>query len=103
MLTCQCISRLKSIAGVRVIHADRDEPGAPIISFASELISVSDIVHRLDEKHGILCRAGLHCAPAAHRTIGTFPHGTVRFGIGYFNTVEDIDRAADAVEEIVSA
>jgi cysteine desulfurase / selenocysteine lyase len=44
-----------------------------------------------------MCRVGLHCAPAAHRTLGTFPTGTVRFGLGAFNTAEDVEAAVDAV------
>ena len=52
---------------------------------------------RLDDEYGILCRVGLHCAPAAHRTMGTFPHGTVRFGLSAFNTAEEVRVAVDAV------
>ena len=48
----------------------------------------------------ILTRCGLHCAPAAHRTLGTFPQGTVRFSPGWFTTAEEIDAAAAAVAEI---
>ncbi|MCG2794818.1 MAG: cysteine desulfurase, partial [Actinomycetia bacterium] len=42
----------------------------------------------------------LHCAPSAHRTIGTFSEGTVRLSIGYFNTEEDIERTIEAVNDI---
>ena len=45
----------------------------------------------LDQGFGIMSRIGLHCAPAAHRTMGTFPDGTVRFGFSYFNTLEEVD------------
>ena len=55
---------------------------------------------RLDEEFGILCRVGLHCAPAAHRTLGTFPDGSVRFGLGAFNTEEDVDYAVSAVQQL---
>jgi len=43
---------------------------------------------------------GLHCAPAAHKTIGTFPVGTVRFGLGVFNTLEEVDIAVSAADEL---
>lgn len=56
---------------------------------------------RLDHEYGICCRVGLHCAPEAHRTLGTFPEGTVRFSPGYFNTVEEIEKTLDAVRVIV--
>jgi selenocysteine lyase/cysteine desulfurase len=54
----------------------------------------------LDEVYDIQVRAGLHCAPQAHRSLGTLDQGTVRFSIGHFNTVEQIDAALQAVEEI---
>jgi cysteine desulfurase/selenocysteine lyase len=60
----------------------------------------SEVGLRLDDEHEIMCRIGLHCAPAAHKTIGTFPVGTVRFGLGAFNTVNDIDTALSAVEKL---
>ena len=56
----------------------------------------------LDEEYGVMCRVGLHCAPAAHRTMGTFPGGTVRFGLGYYNTVDDVDAAITAVAELAA-
>lgn len=55
----------------------------------------------LDEKYGIMTRVGLHCAPSAHKTMGTFPEGTVRFSFGYFNTAEEIDYIIDAIKSIV--
>lgn len=52
---------------------------------------------RLDDEWGIACRVGLHCAPLAHRTIGTFPDGTVRFALGAFSTLGDVRTAVSAV------
>ena len=57
----------------------------------------------LDEEFNILCRVGLHCAPAAHRTLGTFPVGCVRFGLGVFNIPEEIHQAVAAVRVIAGA
>jgi len=48
-----------------------------------------------------MCRPGLHCAPAAHRTIGTFPQGTVRFSFGFFNTEAHADLAAEALRQLL--
>lgn len=45
-------------------------------------------------------KVGLHCAPAAHRTLGTFPAGTVRFGLSDFNTAEGVEEAIEAVREM---
>jgi selenocysteine lyase/cysteine desulfurase len=56
----------------------------------------------LDVDYNIACRTGLHCAPRVHEQLGTDKiHGTVRFGIGPFNTEEDIAIAVQAVGEIV--
>jgi len=54
----------------------------------------------MDREYEIACRPGLHCAPGTHRFLGTFPAGTVRFSFGYFNTPEEVDRAAQAVCEV---
>jgi selenocysteine lyase/cysteine desulfurase len=54
----------------------------------------------LDEEYGIMSRVGLHCAPSAHKTIGTFPTGTVRFGLSYFNTEEEVEAVVRAVRQI---
>jgi selenocysteine lyase/cysteine desulfurase len=60
---------------------------------------VGELALRLDRKNGIMVRAGLHCAPAAHRRLETFPNGTVRVGIGPFNTESDIDALTAAVKD----
>ena len=54
----------------------------------------------LEERYGILTRCGLHCAPSAHKTLGTFPGGTVRFSLGFANTEDDVLAAASAIREI---
>lgn len=71
-----------------------------VISFNITGVEPSEIGLRLDEEYGILCRVGLHCAPAAHRTIRTFPSGTVRFSLGAFNTVEQVDHALQATDQL---
>jgi selenocysteine lyase/cysteine desulfurase len=61
-------------------------------------MSPSHISFNLDERFNIMSRPGLHCAPSAHRTIGTFPDGTVRFSFGIFTTEEEIKTAVKAIE-----
>ena len=60
----------------------------------------AEVAFELD-KRGIMTRCGLHCAPCAHKTLGTFPQGTVRFSIGYANTEGDIDRTLSTIKEII--
>jgi selenocysteine lyase/cysteine desulfurase len=58
---------------------------------------------RLDKEHGVLTRPGLHCAPEAHRILGTEQTGAVRFSLGWSTTEEEVDRAIDAVAQVVGA
>ncbi len=60
-----------------------------------------EIGYVLDEVYGIMVRTGLHCAPCAHRTIGTIERGTLRIGLGYFNTEEEIDYFVQAIKSII--
>ena len=70
------------------------------VSITMEGRRVSDIGWRLDDEFGILTRVGLHCSPATHRTIGTFPEGTVRLAPGLATTREDILATIDALAKI---
>jgi cysteine desulfurase / selenocysteine lyase len=71
------------------------------VSFTVAGRRVSEIGLRLDDQFGILCRVGLHCAPAAHRTLGSYPEGTVRFAAGACTRLDEIRTAIAAVEQIV--
>ena len=57
---------------------------------------------RLEQEFGIDTRCGLHCAPLAHKALGTFPQGTVRFSIGPFTTEEEVDYTVDAVAKLLA-
>ncbi|MCU0234632.1 MAG: aminotransferase class V-fold PLP-dependent enzyme [Thermoanaerobaculales bacterium] len=94
---------LREIPGVR-LHGWRD--GAPhtgILSFTVAGLDGGELAARLDRAHGICVRAGLHCAPAAHRRLGTFPDGSVRVGIGPFNSDHDVDALLKAVADLNAA
>lgn len=58
------------------------------------------VSYELEQRFGILIRCGLHCAPSAHRSLGTFPKGTVRFSLGYANTEADVDAAITAIRTL---
>jgi len=94
------IGGLSDLPGVTVYGPQDAELQTATISFTIDGLSPSDIGLRLDEEYGIMCRVGLHCAPAAHRTLGTFPVGTVRFGLAAFNTAAEVDEALAAVETL---
>lgn len=60
----------------------------------------AEAAYALETEYGILTRCGLHCAPAAHRTLGTFPQGTVRFSLGFASTEADVDAALHAIRAL---
>jgi cysteine desulfurase family protein len=101
-LTEKLIRGLKEISGVTVYGKNNSEEQAAVVSFNIKNQSPSDIGLKLDEGYDIMCRVGLHCSPSAHRTIGTFPAGTVRFSMSIFNTVQEIEKAIMAVRKIAS-
>jgi cysteine desulfurase/selenocysteine lyase len=96
-LTTQLLAGLAAIPGVRVYGSRDASRQTATVSFTVGDLKTSEIGLRLDDEFAILCRVGLHCAPAAHRTLGTFPAGTVRFGLGAFNTAGEVSAALEAV------
>jgi cysteine desulfurase family protein len=100
ILTRRLLQGLALIPGIKIYGPAEDRPRAAAVSFTLARKSVSDIGRQLDEHFKIMCRVGLHCAPLAHRSLGTFPHGTVRFAPGVTNTLDEMDIAIRAVEKI---
>jgi cysteine desulfurase/selenocysteine lyase len=96
-LTQALIDGLQSIPGVTVHGTLDPELQTATVSFNVGGIPPSEVGLRLDDEYGIMCRVGLHCAPTAHQTIGTFPLGTVRFGLSAFNTMDEVEAALVAV------
>jgi cysteine desulfurase family protein len=99
-LVSHFIEGLKKIKGAIVYGPQSVPDRIAVVSFNLEGMSPSEASLILDEKYNIMCRPGLHCAPQAHRTIGTFPAGTLRFSFGYFNTEEEIEYGLKALYEI---
>ncbi len=71
------------------------------VSIYIENYDLGMLSFELDDQYGIMTRSGLHCAPYAHKTIGTYPEGTLRFSVGYFNTEDDIDSTINAINRIL--
>jgi cysteine desulfurase/selenocysteine lyase len=72
------------------------------VSFVVEGFDPSVIGFSLDREHDICVRVGLQCAPDAHRTIGSYPEGTIRVSPGYFNTEEEIEIFLKALRQIIN-
>jgi len=99
-LTRRLLEGLRGIDGVTVYGTADAHQQVATVSFNIAGLEPSEVGLSLDERYGILCRVGLHCAPSAHRTIGTFPVGTVRFGLSVWNTVDEVDAVLDAVRAL---
>jgi cysteine desulfurase / selenocysteine lyase len=94
---------LANIPGITVYGPQSLSERTAVISFTARGHRVSEIGFVLDEEYGVLTRVGLHCAPAAHRTIGTFPEGTVRFAPGAQTTAAEVNAAIEAVARIIGS
>ena len=71
-----------------------------VVSIQTLFADPAQTAYALDAEYGIMTRVGLHCAPAAHQTLGTYPTGTIRFSFGWRNTPEEVDAALSALEEL---
>jgi len=95
------IGGLKEFPRVRLYGPENGLDRTATLSFNVVNLSPSEVAFRLEREFEILCRPGLQCAPAAHRTIGTFPEGTVRFSLSYLNSEEHVDQVLKAVSRLV--
>lgn len=95
--------RLSGVPGVTVLNGRRPEAQAGIVTLRIEGMASQEVAAALDARYGIAVRAGLHCAPGAHKILGTFPEGAVRASFGFFNTNSDAESAASAIAEIAGA
>ena len=88
--------------GLRVLGTDDCFNRAGVVSVDFLRADNGEMAFRLEREYGVLTRVGLHCAPLAHRTLGTLPQGAVRFSVGPFTTFAEIDTAAGAVEALLT-
>jgi selenocysteine lyase/cysteine desulfurase len=91
---------LEKIPGVKLHLPRTQEYDSTLLSFTIDGIDVGEIGFRLDREFGIMTRVGLHCAPRAHMSLGTFPQGTVRLAPGWFNRTENMETVIAAVATI---
>ena len=105
-LTEQFLERIKNSAILRenmeIIGRKGRNNRTSTVSLYTEKMDMAQIAFLLDDRYGIAVRPGLHCAPLAHRSLGTYPAGTLRFSFGYYNREEEIELAVRAMEEIIT-
>jgi cysteine desulfurase / selenocysteine lyase len=100
-LRARLVEGLERIPGVVI----RDTAKAPAVGLVSvdfqPPMTVTSVERVLDERYGVCVRAGLHCAPLAHQTLGTFPEGTLRISLSHLNTEQEVDGLLAALDEVV--
>lgn len=101
-LTQHLTDRLRRIKGVTVYGPEDAAECMPTVAFNIAGLTPAQVGYELDRTYNVACRVGLHCAPLAHKTLDTFPEGSVRFGLSAENTMEEIDQALLAVSKIAS-
>ena len=91
---------IKAIRGGRLVGSEKMTEKCAIAALDFPDLDNADVASMLDEKYGIMTRCGLHCAPTAHKALGTFPRGVVRCSFGHLNTEEEVDKLLSALNEI---
>ena len=86
---------------IRLVGTRDMEKRGPVVSLDFQGRDNAEISFLLDSEYGISTRCGMHCAPNAHKTLNTYPQGTVRFAFGWANRMEDVDWAVKAIREIL--
>ena len=102
-LTNQLFEGLSHVPRITVYKVKDRSRQAPVVSFNLEGHTPGEVGAILDQAFDIKVRTGLHCAPVTHRTLGTFPLGTIRLSPGYFNTAEEIDFTLEAIAKIANS
>lgn len=92
--------QLEEIKEVKIYKSFSLQKQSGTFSVTIDGVSLSEAGGILDEKYGIQSRVGLHCSPSCHRTIGTYPDGTIRLAPGYFTGEDEIDYTVKAISEI---
>lgn len=101
-ITKYFLDQVKEIEGVKVAGKKTVEGRLGVVSIDFEGFDNSIVSFYLSNRYKIMTRVGMHCAPRAHKTLKTFPQGTVRFSFSHFNTKEEVDVCIDSIKTILS-
>ncbi|MGN0298911.1 MAG: aminotransferase class V-fold PLP-dependent enzyme [Lachnospiraceae bacterium] len=103
-LTKQFLEGLAQIdqSKIRIIGKKNIEGRTGVVSIQTIGKDLSEVAYALDSQYEIMTRVGLHCAPSAHKTLGTYPTGTIRFAFGWWNRPEEVESAIYALREILA-
>ena len=100
--TARLLEGFSQMEGIRVAGRTQLTGRTAVVSIDFLHMDNADAAFLLEDTYGIMTRCGLHCAPTAHKTLGTFPQGTVRFAPGHATTMEEVEAALAAVAGILA-
>ena len=93
---------LAELDGLTVLGPPAQVERVPVLAFSHDRVDADVLSFELDKRFGIATRAGLHCSPWSHETVGTLQHGAVRMGVGFGNTDAQIIEAVEAVASVTA-
>ncbi len=100
-LTKRFLDGVMNIGGIRNVGLKTVDGRTSVVSLDFKNIDNSEVAFMLDREFGIMTRVGLHCSPSAHKTLNTFPKGTLRFSFGNFNTFEEVDYTIASIVKVM--
>lgn len=99
-LTERFLAGVQELPGLRTVGRSDVTGRAGVVSVVPEEVDLALLADALEREYGIMVRVGLHCAPNAHKTLGTYPTGTIRFSFGFWNTEAHVDAALEALRQL---
>ena len=96
------LRQLEAQGLLRIVGKKNCNERLGVVSIATEKMDIAELAFVLADKYAIATRVGLHCAPHAHKTLGTYPTGTLRFSFGWHNTDTEVSAALHALSEVLS-
>lgn len=100
-LTRFFIEGLKLIPNIKIVGHEDLTNRLSTVSITINNIDMAELSYKLSKDYNIHTRCGLHCAPSAHMSLGTYPEGTIRFSIGYFNTKEQLQYTLNCINNLL--
>lgn len=99
-LTGQFLEGVTNMKDIRIVGLSGIKERTAVVSLDFTRKDNGEGAYLLDRDYGIMTRCGLHCSPSAHRTLETFPQGTVRFSFSHFNTFNEVKYALESIHQI---
>ena len=99
----ECLNAISLLPGIQVYKASNTACQGELFSLTHESKSPAELSQALFDIYGIETRSGLHCAPLAHRTLATFPKGTLRFSLSVYHSPEDLAYLLKAITDVTTS